>query len=91
MLIQALFLIAHVHILVVFMVDEPIRKTSTCNFILKIANFFVQFRPLEQLMGVFPAASKKHLPVTWQRLMCDPVSLGRRVFQPLLDCCSKDH
>lgn len=31
-------------------------------------------------MGVFPAASKKHLPVTWQRLMCDPVSLGRGVF-----------
>eukprot|EP00105_Crassostrea_gigas_P029751 XP_011451785.1 PREDICTED: 5'-3' exoribonuclease 2 [Crassostrea gigas] len=34
----------------------------------------VPFRPLEQLMGVFPAASKKHLPVTWQRLMCDPES-----------------
>ncbi|KAK3093485.1 hypothetical protein FSP39_016304 [Pinctada imbricata] len=32
------------------------------------------FKPLEQLMGVFPAASKKHLPVTWQRLMCDPES-----------------
>ena len=29
---------------------------------------------MEQLMSVFPAASKKHLPPTWQRLMCDPVS-----------------
>ncbi|XP_074643566.1 5'-3' exoribonuclease 2-like [Tubulanus polymorphus] len=27
------------------------------------------FKPLEQLMGVFPAASKKHLPLTWQTLM----------------------
>ncbi|KAL3873789.1 hypothetical protein ACJMK2_036874, partial [Sinanodonta woodiana] len=32
------------------------------------------FKPLEQLMGVFPAASKQHIPVTWQRLMCDPES-----------------
>lgn len=32
------------------------------------------FRPLEQLMGVFPAASKKHLPITWQTLMEDPES-----------------
>ncbi|XP_025103887.1 5'-3' exoribonuclease 2-like [Pomacea canaliculata] len=32
------------------------------------------FRPLEQLMGVFPAASKKHIPPSWQTLMCDPNS-----------------
>nr|KAI8740342.1 5'-3' exoribonuclease 2 [Biomphalaria glabrata] len=32
------------------------------------------FQPLEQLMGVFPAASKKHLPITWQTLMEDPES-----------------
>lgn len=27
------------------------------------------FKPLEQLMGVFPAASRQFLPPTWQRLM----------------------
>ncbi|CAI2324874.1 unnamed protein product [Caenorhabditis sp. 36 PRJEB53466] len=27
------------------------------------------FNPLEQLMSVFPAASKQHLPVEWQKLM----------------------
>uniref|UniRef100_A0A915APM3 5'-3' exoribonuclease n=3 Tax=Parascaris TaxID=6254 RepID=A0A915APM3_PARUN len=27
------------------------------------------FKPLEQLMAVFPAASKKHLPESWQDLM----------------------
>ena len=32
------------------------------------------FKPLEQLMGVFPAASKKHIPLTWQTLMFDPES-----------------
>ncbi|GFR62384.1 5'-3' exoribonuclease 2 [Elysia marginata] len=32
------------------------------------------FKPLEQLMSVFPAASKKHLPITWQTLMEDPES-----------------
>ncbi|XP_072744111.1 5'-3' exoribonuclease 2 homolog isoform X1 [Anoplolepis gracilipes] len=34
----------------------------------------VPFRPLEQLMGVFPAASKKHVPVPWAHLMTDPKS-----------------
>ena len=29
------------------------------------------FRPLEQLMGVFPAASKQFLPPSWQTLMDD--------------------
>ncbi|KAK2152260.1 hypothetical protein LSH36_334g06001 [Paralvinella palmiformis] len=32
------------------------------------------FKPLEQLMGVFPAASKQHLPITWQDLMDNPES-----------------
>jgi 5'-3' exonuclease len=34
----------------------------------------LQFRPLEQLMGVFPAASSSHVPAPWARLMSDPVS-----------------
>lgn len=29
------------------------------------------FKPFEQLMAVFPAASRKHLPVTWHNLMTD--------------------
>lgn len=33
-----------------------------------------QFKPLEQLMGVFPAASGKFLPPTWRELMSHPVS-----------------
>ncbi|KAG7200142.1 hypothetical protein KM043_000580 [Ampulex compressa] len=34
----------------------------------------VPFRPLEQLMGVFPAASSKHVPAPWAKLMSDPKS-----------------
>lgn len=33
-----------------------------------------QFKPLEQLMGVFPAASGNFLPPTWRSLMSNPVS-----------------
>lgn len=33
------------------------------------------FKPLEQLMGVFPAASKKHIPDVFAELMDDPVSV----------------
>ncbi|VDM12543.1 unnamed protein product [Wuchereria bancrofti] len=32
------------------------------------------FKPLQQLMGVFPAASRMHLPEAWQELMISPVS-----------------
>ncbi|XP_011505747.1 PREDICTED: 5'-3' exoribonuclease 2 homolog [Ceratosolen solmsi marchali] len=32
------------------------------------------FRPLEQLMSVFPAASCNHVPSSWQKLMKDPKS-----------------
>ncbi|VDN00795.1 unnamed protein product [Thelazia callipaeda] len=32
------------------------------------------FSPLEQLMGVFPAASRTHLPDSWQELMVSPAS-----------------
>ncbi|XP_071544805.1 5'-3' exoribonuclease 2 homolog isoform X2 [Panulirus ornatus] len=33
------------------------------------------FNPLEQLMGVFPAASRSHVPEPWGELMCDPESV----------------
>ncbi|CAG9789533.1 unnamed protein product [Diatraea saccharalis] len=36
------------------------------------------FRPLEQLMGVFPAASAQHVPKPWATLMSDP-------FSPIID------
>lgn len=32
------------------------------------------FKPLEQLMGVFPEKSASALPVTWRKLMADPES-----------------
>ncbi|KAL9928933.1 5'-3' exoribonuclease 2 Rat1 [Glossina fuscipes fuscipes] len=32
------------------------------------------FNPLEQLMGVFPAASSSHVPEPWAKLMSDPNS-----------------
>lgn len=32
------------------------------------------FKPLEQLMGVFPAASRQHIPVPFAKLMIDPES-----------------
>ncbi|XP_052767094.1 5'-3' exoribonuclease 2-like isoform X2 [Mya arenaria] len=32
------------------------------------------FKPLEQLMGVFPAGSRQHVPPSWQNLMTNPKS-----------------
>ncbi|KDR24133.1 5'-3' exoribonuclease 2-like protein [Zootermopsis nevadensis] len=41
------------------------------------------FRPLEQLMGVFPAASSSHVPAPWATLMSDPDS-------PIIDFYPED-
>ncbi len=41
------------------------------------------FNPFEQLMAVFPAASKKHVPEQWQILMTDPNS-------PIIDFYPED-
>jgi 5'-3' exoribonuclease 2 len=37
-------------------------------------NYGTPFKPLEQLMGVFPAASRQHIPVPFAKLMIDPES-----------------
>ncbi|XP_034233636.1 5'-3' exoribonuclease 2 homolog [Thrips palmi] len=41
------------------------------------------FKPLEQLMGVFPAASRSHVPEPWGQLMTDPDS-------PIIDFYPED-
>lgn len=41
------------------------------------------FKPLEQLMGVFPAASSSHVPPPWAALMSDPHS-------PIIDFYPED-
>lgn len=46
-----------------------------CTLFLLTVVMCVQFRPLEQLMGVFPAASSAHVPAPWAELMSDPVSM----------------
>ena len=42
------------------------------------------FKPLEQLMGVFPAASRNHVPIPFAKLMIDPVSFFNLWF---IKCC----
>ena len=41
------------------------------------------FKPLEQLMGVFPAASRSHVPAPWGELMTDPCA-------PIIDFYPED-
>lgn len=41
------------------------------------------FKPLEQLMSVFPAASRNHVPEPWGQLMIDPES-------PIIDFYPED-
>lgn len=41
------------------------------------------FKPLEQLMGVFPAASRQHVPLPFAKLMLDPKS-------PIIDFYPED-
>lgn len=54
---------------------EPIAKDyqfdQSWSLLVILACF--QFNPLEQLMGVFPAASCRHIPKPWAELMLDSV------------------
>ncbi|KAK2560376.1 5'-3' exoribonuclease 2 [Acropora cervicornis] len=45
--------------------------------------YYYQFKPLEQLMGVFPAASGNFIPPTWRNLMSNPES-------PIIDFYPQD-
>lgn len=46
-------------------------------------NYGKPFRPLDQLMGVFPAASRQHVPAVFAKLMLDPES-------PIIDFYPED-
>ncbi|CAB3249524.1 unnamed protein product [Arctia plantaginis] len=48
---------------------------NICGLSTKFEEGTQPFRPLEQLMGVFPAASSQHVPKPWAKLMSDPFSL----------------
>ncbi|XP_075982512.1 5'-3' exoribonuclease 2 Rat1 isoform X2 [Anticarsia gemmatalis] len=47
---------------------------NICGLSTKFEEGTQPFRPLEQLMGVFPAASSTHVPKPWAKLMSDPYS-----------------
>ncbi|PZC76814.1 hypothetical protein B5X24_HaOG204131 [Helicoverpa armigera] len=47
---------------------------NICGLSTKFEEGTQPFRPLEQLMGVFPAASSTHVPKPWAKLMSDPFS-----------------
>lgn len=51
---------------------------NICGLSTKFEEGTQPFRPLEQLMGVFPAASSTHVPKPWAKLMSDP-------FSPIID------
>ncbi|CAH2044821.1 unnamed protein product, partial [Iphiclides podalirius] len=51
---------------------------NICGLSTKFERGTQPFRPLEQLMGVFPAASSQHVPPPWAKLMSDP-------FSPIID------
>ncbi|CAH0594498.1 unnamed protein product [Chrysodeixis includens] len=51
---------------------------NICGLSTKFEEGTQPFRPLEQLMGVFPAASSSHVPRPWACLMADP-------FSPIID------
>ncbi|CAK1583944.1 unnamed protein product [Parnassius mnemosyne] len=51
---------------------------NICGLSTKFEKGTQPFRPLEQLMGVFPAASSQHVPEPWAKLMSDP-------FSPIID------
>ncbi|XP_053613482.1 5'-3' exoribonuclease 2 homolog [Plodia interpunctella] len=51
---------------------------NICGLSTKFEKGTQPFRPLEQLMGVFPAASSQHVPKPWAKLMSDP-------FSPIID------
>jgi len=47
---------------------------NTVLLVLVLFSVLQPFRPFEQLMAVFPAGSKQHIPPTWQPLMYEPDS-----------------